>query len=120
MNFSAIVIAIVALTALTTAYKLIPYREIRDRKPRISFFSKFRKIIRLKINNNKLQSKLGSIGFKKVGTMNGYLQFYRGSSLGDFSVKLLKVKLQLNACGNDLSEFTLEAGWIAVFDTGDF
>ncbi len=59
-------------------------------------------------------------GFIKAGEKNGFTYFERGSWLGDFSIKLAKVRVGIKALQEGMAEITMEAGWVVAFDTGDF
>ena len=120
MNIKIIIAVAIGLIAFTLVYKLIPYRRVGNSKPPIAFLPKYVKDIRLNLNQEELEAKLANFGFKKSSSKNGITYFQRGSLLGDFSVKLLKIKLGVAEPKNGMSEITLEAGWIVAFDTGDF
>jgi len=115
-----IIIIVVALAGITAAYKLIPHRRVGYRKPLVALLPKYKKSIRLNISQEQVESKLATYGFKKSGSKDGFSYFERGSLLGDFSVKLIKVKLGVKEPHVGLSEVTLEASWVVAFDTGDF
>jgi hypothetical protein len=44
----------------------------------------------------------------------------RGSVLGDFTVKLIKVNVGVTRITESSIKLTVEAGWFVAFDTGDF
>jgi len=74
----------------------------------------------LKANRAELENKLSTYGFKKISSINNLTYYERGSLLGDFSVKIMKVKLGVKEIHNGISEITIAASWFAAFDTGDF
>jgi hypothetical protein len=120
MNLNLIIIVISVLIGFTVIYKLIPYRRTGEKKPVFDLLPKYRKSIHLNINQEQLESKLATFGFNKISSKNEFTYFNRGSLLGDFSIKLLKIKLGVKMPHDGLSEITLEAGWVVAFDTGNF
>jgi len=117
MDYFLIVLA--ALAVFTLAYKFAPYRSAGEKKPVIALFPKYRKRIQVKYTPDELESRLTSCGFSKSGVNNKITYYYRGSLLGDFSIKLIKVKLGVSEPENGMSDITLEASWVVAFDTGD-
>jgi hypothetical protein len=111
---------LVGLTVFTLAYKFVPYRTPGKTKPLIALLPKYRKRIRIECTANELESRLASYGFSDSGTTNGITYYHRGSLLGDFSTKLIKVKLGIAELEDGMSDITMEASWVVAFDTGDF
>lgn len=112
----------VALVILTVVYKMIPYSELTATKPSIALFPKYKTEVTLAADladPAALEKKLASFGFKKSAEKDGRIYFVRGHILGDFSIKLAKIRLGFKNLQNNRSEVTLEASWVAAFDTGD-
>ncbi len=120
MILNIIIFAVIVLIFFTLLYKLIPYRRAGDRKPLIALLPKYKKTVHLKANKSELENKLSTYGFKKIRSVNKSTYYERGYLLGDFSVKITKIKLEVKEIYNDLAEITLAASWFAAFDTGDF
>lgn len=120
MSLNFIIILPLLLTGITALYKLMPHRTLGDRKPLIALLPKYKKNIKLNINKEQVKANLATLGFDETQSKNGITYFNRGSLLGDFSVKLIKINLGVKEPHNGLSEITLEAAWVAAFDTGDF
>ncbi len=114
-----IIIVVVALVTITLLYKMLPYRSLGAKKPFIAFLPKYKITVRHSLSNAELESKLADHGFKKVKESESYQQFTRGSVLGDISIKLAKVNVGLRKLAENEHELTVQAGWIAAFDTGD-
>ncbi len=110
---------VAALVLLTALYKLLPYRSLGDDKPVIAFLPKYKKNVIHSLTDSELEAKLASFGFKKVRENESSLRFTRGSILGDISIKLAKVDVGLRKIADNEHEVTVQAGWIAAFDTGD-
>ena len=114
-----LIVVVAALVILTVLYKLLPFRGLGERKPTIAFLPKYRRTIRHSLTDLELEEKLRSFGFKKVSEKDSSVKFSRGSVLGDISIKLAKVNVGLRKISDSEHEVTVEAGWIAGFDTGD-
>ena len=114
-----ILIVVTALLAITVLYKVIPHRDLGVKKPFIAFLPKYKKNVKHSLNNSELEEKLAGFGFKKVKENDTSQVFTRGSVLGDISIKLAKVNVGLRKIGDNEHEVTVQAGWLAAFDTGD-
>lgn len=123
MSIDLIIIAVVAVVALTMSYKLVPYRQLSGKKPTLAIFPKYRTEVNWASSDltlMEIEKKLEESGFRKSKAENEVTFFQRGHLLGDFSVKLMKVKCGISTPRRNMSTLTLEAGWVAAFDTGDF
>jgi hypothetical protein len=123
MSTNLIIIVVVAVVAFTLSYKLVPHRQLSGKKPTLALFPKYRTEVNwvgLDLTLTEIETKLAEFGFKKSKVENEVTFFQRGHLLGDFSVKLMKVKCGVSAPRKGKSIVTLEAGWMAAFDTGDF
>lgn len=114
-----IMIVVVALVVITSLYKVLPCRDLGAKKPFIAFFPKYKKSVKHSLSNNQLEEKLAEFGFKKVSDSEAFQRFSRGSVLGDLSIKLANVNIGLKEIAKDEHEITVQAGWVAAFDTGD-
>ena len=114
-----LLIVVAALVILTAVYKLLPYRSLGENKPVIAFLPKYKKNVKHSLTNSELEEKLASFGFKKVRGNESFSKFTRGSVLGDISIKLAKVGVNIRKIADNEHEVTVQAGWIAAFDTGD-
>lgn len=119
MEFT-LAVALVAMIILTLVYRVLPYRLASDKKPSIALLPKYKKHISTSLMHSDLEGKLAQYGFKKLGSKNDTIYFTRGALLGDFSVKLMKIKLGVTPLEPYKFEITLQAGWLVAFDTGDF
>jgi hypothetical protein len=120
MNLAIPIIVGLSVVGITVLYKISPHRNAGDKKPIFSLLPKYKKNIKINFSEQELESKLADFGFKMSGAKNGIIYFHRGQILGDFSVNLMKVKLGIKDPKKEVSELTLEAKWVAAFDTGDF
>ena len=114
-----LIIVVVALVILTALYKWIPFRDLGDKKPAIAFLPKYKKTVRHALSSPELEQKLADFGFRKVKETEALQKFTRGSVMGDISIKLTKVDVCLRQLAENEHELTVQAGWIAAFDTGD-
>ena len=122
MSTELIITVAVALVIITGTYKFIPFRELRRKRPRFALFPKYRTHVarsdELK-GPGKVEKELSEFGFAKVKVFGRASFFTRGHLLGDFSVKVIKVRLGVYQEPGGVG-LTLEAAWVAAFDTGDF
>jgi hypothetical protein len=114
-----VLFVVIALVVLTIIYKLLPYRCLGENKPVIALLPKYKKNVKHSLTDTELEAMLASFGFKKVYEKESISKFTRGSVLGDISIKLAKVVIYLRKIANNEHEVTVQAGWIAAFDTGD-
>jgi len=114
-----IIIVVVTLVTITVLYKVLPCRDLGAKKPFIAFFPKYKKNVKHSLSNAELEKKLADFGFKKVKESESFQKFTRGSVLGDISIKLAKVNVGLRKIAENEHEITVQAGWVAAFDTGD-
>lgn len=116
---AAVLAALAAVTVITAIYKVIPYRLASGTKPFFTLLPKYRKPIDTSLDSEDIDKKLEQYGFKKTKSDGETSYYTRGALLGDFSVKLMKVKLGVSQQGDGKAGLTLEASWVVVFDTGD-
>jgi len=117
-----IITAVVVIVLFTLTYKLIPYRDLPDAKPGFALFPKYRTSIDWSPEAPdvpELEEKFVRFGFRVCRSDENGMSFKRGQLLGDFTVKLLKLKCTISAPENGSSSLSLEAGWMIAFDTGD-
>ena len=127
MDINTIIFVVVALVAITLLYKVLPRRNLGEKKPFVSFLPKFKTSVKLPTvllaseNPEKgLEVVLSEYGFIKKSKNNSITKYSRGHVLGDFSIKLAKVNLLVTEPKSGLAELAIEAGWVVAFDTGDF
>ena len=93
---------------LSIVYRLLPHRELSNKKPSVAFFPKYA----VPIDKDKVLPILETSGFKKH---KGTDTFVRGYALGDFLASLARLNVVIK--GNTAF---LHAPLIAIlFDTGD-
>ena len=114
-----VISVVVVLLAITVLYKALPFRSLGTKKPFIAFFPKYKKNVIHSLSNEELEEKLANFGFKKNKESESFQKFTRGSVLGDISIKLAKVNVGLRRVAENEHEITVQAGWVAAFDTGD-
>jgi hypothetical protein len=110
---------VVAVILITLSYKFLPFRESGDRKPRLAIFPKYKKLVNHSLSDAQLEERLSEFGFRKVKHADSVARYSRGSVLGDFSINLAKVDVGLREISPGVHEVTVQAGWVAAFDTGD-
>ena len=71
------------------------------------------------MTQHQLEKNLVELGFKKKGESGAKTKFSRGSLLKDFSVERAAVDICLYKLSGTKYEITVNAGWVAAFDTGD-
>ena len=115
----AILAAVIAVIFLTVGYRVAPFREADGSKPLFVFLPKYKKLVTHSKSNAELENELSRFGFEKVREDDAITYFTRGSVLGDFSINLAKVDVALREITPNQHELTVQAGWVAAFDTGD-
>ena len=127
MDISLIIFVVVALVGITMLYKALPHRNMGTKKPFISFFPKYKTKVALPSSvlntddpEKELEKILSKFGFVKKSQNGGITKYSRGHILGDFSIKLAKVNLLVTTHESGSVDISIEAGWVAAFDTGDF
>ncbi len=114
-----IIVVMLVVALITGIYKLLPFRNAGSKKPYLAIFPKYKNSVEIPFSSEILEKKLSEYGFKKTKEKGGIIYFTRGFILGDLSVKLSKVKLTAKEISQNLTVLTIEAGWVAGFDTGD-
>lgn len=127
MDINLIIFVAVALAVITMLYKILPHRNMEEKKPFISLFPKFKTKVKLppalleSVNPEEaLETVLSEYGFNKKNKNNSITKYSRGHILGDISIKLAKINLLVTKPVSDYIEISIEAGWVVAFDTGDF
>lgn len=121
MILESVIIFAVVIVCITFIYKLMPFRDLAHTKPALTLFPKYRTTLQLSdelSDDAKLEDRFSQLGFTLRKTDENKRIFYRGSLLGDFSVKILKLKCAV-VTSPDSTSLTIEAGWMIAFDTGD-
>ena len=114
------ILAVVGMLMIVTAlYKLLPYRVAGTKKPFLALLPKYKKRVKHSLTRAQLEEMLAEFGFEKVGGDKSLMKFSRGFVLGDFSIKLAKINVGLKTIADNEHEITVQAGWVAAFDTGD-
>ena len=114
------------LLRVAISYKRNKPKELPKTKPLIAWLPKYHSVVCLpeKIINTPsateaLGKQLSLFGFKLVKDSPSELVFSRGSALGDFSIKIVKVNLKFGKPLTNETKLIIEYGSFALFDTGD-
>ena len=113
-----IILILLALVAITVIYRLLPHRSLGKSKPSFALMPKYKQVVDTEKTNSEIEQIMSGLGFKKVKE-GAPLKYTRGSVLGDISIKLSKVDVHLSEISPKKREISIQAGWIAGFDTGD-
>ena len=114
-----VLVTIGVLFVTTVLYRLLPFRTAGDRRPFLALLPKYKKRIVSSESDQALEEKLARYGFRKTKQRGATASFTRGSVLGDLSIELAKVDVGLIRLNDKALEITVQAGWVAAFDTGD-
>jgi len=112
-----------SIGVITIFYHLLPYRKPRKKKPLVTFFPKYRKIITLPDELSTVESivaYMSKSGFHKKSISNNRVIFHKGNPAGDFSLALARITLIVLLKENRKAEFSIRAGWVILIDTGGF
>lgn len=102
---------IVGVTAFTIIYRLAPFKEWENIKPKISFFPKY--VAKFDKPLGEIESSLEAIKFNKIDSST----FTRGKVYGDFSAKAIKLTVKVDDGSNEIRVYASVFG--VLFDTGD-
>ena len=114
-----IISVIVILTIITIIYKLLPFRSLGENKPLFAPMPKYKTKIPSNLTSDGAEKVLTDLGFKKVKVTGSVEKYTRGSVLGDISIKLSKVSVYVDTISSTEKTVSVQAGWVAAFDTGD-
>lgn len=114
-----ILLVVGILAAITILYKVLPYRQAGEKKPIIALLPKYKIQVQNNLNDDQIQTILSDLGFKRTQHSSTQSKFSRGSIIGDISIKLAKINIILSKISDNQQEITIEAAWVAAFDTGD-
>ena len=113
-----------ALTFLKVAYTMREPLPLPVERPRFALLPKYVVSIPIHSTENadeKLAADLAAFGFQRLQRDPRKLMFQRGSSLGDFSVKIAKVMVCSSRPVSNPIQLDVEYGLLfgCAFDTGD-
>ena len=106
-----VITAVIAVTAFTVIYKLVPFKPWGEEKPRFTLFPKY--IASFDKSAAELEEALTKLEFKK----NEKGIYTRGKVYGDFSAKSIKLSAAIDAKNNQIKVYASFFG--ILFDTGD-
>ncbi len=109
--FKIVVIVVIAVIASTVIYRLSPFRIWRDVKPKISLFPKY--VAKFDKSVSEIESNLKKMQFNKTGNNI----FSRGKVYGDFSVKSIKLAVEVDEVNKQIKVYAPLFG--VLFDAGD-
>jgi len=105
------IFVIIGVTGFTIVYRILPFKEWKNKKPKFTFFPKY--IASFDKPVSEIESALEKIQFKK----NNKNIYSRGKVYGDFSAKAIKLSVEVS---EDKKQVKLYASFFGVlFDTGD-
>ena len=105
------IFVIIGVTGFTIVYRILPFKEWKNKKPKLTFFPKY--IASFDKPVSEIESALEKIQFKK----NNKNIYSRGKVYGDFSAKAIKLSVEVS---EDKKQVKLYASFFGVlFDTGD-
>ena len=111
--FELILVITIAVFITTMAYKILPFRQWRAKKPGFTLFPKY--IAKFDRPIPEIEAELEKIGFKK--SQDKPYVYSRGKISGDFSAKAIKLKVEID---EENSQIKVCASFFGIlFDTGD-
>lgn len=108
---SLLMTAILVVMAFTGLYKLAPFKKHKGSRPKFTFFPKY--ISPFDNTLDQIESSLAALEFKK----NGKDTYTRGKIYGDFSIKAIRLSVEVNEQSRELKVYASFFG--ILFDTGD-
>ena len=127
MSFDQLIVVVVAaIVAFLVAYKLKPFSDLSVDRPALSVLPKYlvsvhisESVILSETPSKSLESMLSNLGFKLETTTDSEIRLMRGSVLGDFSLKIGKVRVSAPLPLLSKTKLRVEYGAFVAFDTGD-
>jgi len=105
------IIVVIAMTGFTLIYKILPFRDWNNKKPKFALFPKY--IAIFEKSTEEIESNLEKIQFKKESDN----KYSRGKVYGDFSAKAIKLSADID---EDTKQIKVYSSFFGVlFDTGD-
>ena len=105
-----VVTSVIVVSGVTVIHRVLPFRALKARKPRLAFFPKY--VARVTKSLAELELTLERLEFKKTGDCI----YERGKVYGDFSAKSIKIRVVLDKAN---AAVRVSASWMVFFDTGD-
>jgi len=127
MSFDQLIVVVpTVIVAFLVAYKFKPFSELSVARPSFSVLPKYfvsvhipESVILSETPSKSLESMLSSLDFKLEQTTESEIRLVRGSVLGDFSLKIAKVRVSAPLPLLSATRIRVEYGSFAAFDTGD-
>jgi hypothetical protein len=127
MSFDQLIFFVAAaIVAFLIAYRLKPFSDLSVARPTISILPKYlvsvhipEAVILSEAPSKSLGNMLSGLGFELEKTTTSEIRLVRGSVLGDFSLKIAKVRVSAPLPLLSETELRVEYGAFAAFDTGD-
>ncbi len=108
-----IILLLSAVITFTLIYKVYPFKQWKTDKPKFVIFPKY--IAKYLIETESVIINIKAMGFELKDENSNI--FVRGKAYGDFSVKWMKLEVQLNKEKEEIKVFSPFFG--IVFDNGD-
>lgn len=105
------VIVVIAVAGFTFLYKVFPFRNWGNKKPKFSLFPKY--IAKFNKPVTEIEAALEKIEFVKVDEG----RYTREKVYGDFSAKAIKLAVDIDKENNNIKVYASFFG--ILFDTGD-
>ncbi len=116
----------ILLSIFRTLYKRRSASAVEATKPRLKWLPKYQLDIKLPAQifcdgsaDEKLEILLGHFGFEIDCWTKTQILFSRGKKWGDFSIKLLKLRISFPMPLTESSTVLVEVADVCLFDTGD-
>jgi len=127
MSFDQLIVVVpAAIVAFLAAYKLKPFSELSVSRPALSVLPKYlvsvhipESVILSETPSKSLERMLSNLDFKLEQTTDSDIRLSRGSVLGDFSLKIAKIRVSVPLPLLSETELRVEYGAFAAFDMGD-
>ncbi len=118
--------ASIALLIFRWFYRRRTPGALESTRPRLKWFPKYRTSVRLPEGivssaapHEPLEKRLASSGFAFESSTREAIHFTRGKSWGDFSIKLIKLRVSFATPLSETTTMDVEVADVCLFDTGD-
>jgi len=111
---------LVAFGLVLVAYKFSPAKVLPTAKPAFAFLPKYQiQVQRANNSVDQITRALEALDFVRGTHGGGKQRYVRGHTLGDFSIKIAKVHVDIPSTSIGAPTLDVSYGSFALFDTGD-
>ncbi|NVJ50669.1 MAG: hypothetical protein HWE11_09795 [Gammaproteobacteria bacterium] len=116
---TVIIVVLIGLLLVSVFYQMMPYRALPNAPEKFTIMPKYQARCASQISDQEIDGYLQSLGFQQVSREGSRVRYVRGKLLGDISIRLLRIHVEVERITASEVIVKLKAGWLVIFDTGD-